>query len=182
MELRPHGKWPFWLLVGVLSLVFIYLIRGILLPFVLGMFIAYFLHPVVDRMEKAGTPRSIGTLMILASFFLTILLLSVLIVPIIAWAAFRPDRRPSRLCRRVSSRNMRRRLSRWLGGLPVATTDRHQIRRGQFFRRHGQAGGRIRRRHFSLRHGICPYTLVDFDHAGRGVLPAARLGRHGRPH
>src|SRR5579863_8028464 len=77
-------KWPFWLIIGVLFFVFIYLIRGILLPFVLGIFIAYFLHPIVDRLEKTGTPRGLAALMMLACFFFAVLLLLVLIAPAIA--------------------------------------------------------------------------------------------------
>jgi len=120
--INGQKKWPFWLMVSVLFFVFIYLIRNILLPFVLGIFIAYFLHPLVDRLEKTGTSRSIATLMVLACFFLTISLLSVLIVPVIAsqlsdLIATLPDYAAEYQQKYAPD------LSRWLGGLPVATTD-----------------------------------------------------------
>jgi len=117
-----HKKWPFWISISVLFFVFIYLIRGILLPFVLGIFIAYFLHPVVDRVERTGTPRTVATLMIMACFFLTILLLSLLIVPVIAGQlsgliAALPDYVTA------YQQTYATELSRWLGGLPAAATD-----------------------------------------------------------
>jgi predicted PurR-regulated permease PerM len=74
----------FWLSVSLLFFIFLYLIRGVLLPFVLGIFIAYLLDPPTDRMEKLGLSRTPATLAILAMFFIMVMLLSLLIVPIIA--------------------------------------------------------------------------------------------------
>src|SRR5579871_5688455 len=80
----PHKRWPFWIIIGVLLLIFIYLIRSILLPFVLGMFIAYFLHPLVDRLERRGAARGLATLAVIGSFFIIIVLLALFIAPVIA--------------------------------------------------------------------------------------------------
>jgi predicted PurR-regulated permease PerM len=55
-----------------------------LLPFVLGIFAAYFLDPAADRMEKAGFSRRLSTLIITVSFFLFLIFLSILIVPVLA--------------------------------------------------------------------------------------------------
>jgi predicted PurR-regulated permease PerM len=74
----------FWLSIGVLFFIFLFLIRSILLPFVLGIFTAYFLDPAADRLEKAGLSRGASTLVITACFFLGILLISVLIAPVLA--------------------------------------------------------------------------------------------------
>ena len=41
-----------------------------LLPFVAGMLIAYFLDPVVDRLERVGILRGIASALILMAFFL----------------------------------------------------------------------------------------------------------------
>ncbi|MDE3059918.1 MAG: AI-2E family transporter [Pseudomonadota bacterium] len=78
-----HRRWPFWIIIGILLLVFVYLIRAILLPFVLGIFIAYFLHPLVDRLEKRGAARGLATVGVLVGFFVSIVLLSLFIVPVI---------------------------------------------------------------------------------------------------
>ena len=46
MEQKTNKNWLFWLGVGLLFFLFIYLIKGILLPFVLGALIAYFLATI----------------------------------------------------------------------------------------------------------------------------------------
>ena len=119
--INGQKKWPFWLFVGILFFVFIYLIRDILLPFVLGIFIAYFLHPLVDKMQKGGMPRNIATLMIIISFFLFMLLLSLLIVPVVVGQlsdllAALPDYAADYQDKYGAE------LSYWLGGLPQAVT------------------------------------------------------------
>ena len=77
-------KGLFWIAVIVLFLLFLFLIRSILLPFVLGAFTAYFLDPAADKLEKYGLSRSLSTLIITACFFVTIILISILIIPIVA--------------------------------------------------------------------------------------------------
>ncbi|MEQ1704342.1 MAG: AI-2E family transporter [Rickettsiales bacterium] len=73
--------WLFWLTVGIVFFVFIYLIRGILLPFVLGALIAYFLDPAADKLEKYKVSRSLATAIITLSFFAILTLVSLLIIP-----------------------------------------------------------------------------------------------------
>ena len=56
---------------GCVFLVFLlHILSSILLPFVSGILIAYFLDPVTDRLEERGVPRSIATGAILLAFFL----------------------------------------------------------------------------------------------------------------
>ena len=47
----------------------IHLLSSMLLPFVAGMLIAYFLDPVVDRFEAVGIQRGIASALILLTFF-----------------------------------------------------------------------------------------------------------------
>ena len=49
-----------------------------LLPFVAGMAIAYFLDPVADRLEQFGAPRWLAATCVLL-FFVLILVLAVLL-------------------------------------------------------------------------------------------------------
>ena len=42
----------FWLVAFGVFVVAVYLLRGILLPFVLGIAVAYFLDPVADWLER----------------------------------------------------------------------------------------------------------------------------------
>ena len=51
----------FWLVGLALFLLAVYLLRGILLPFVAGMAIAYLLDPACDRLEKWGCSRTLAT-------------------------------------------------------------------------------------------------------------------------
>ena len=48
----------FWLIAALVTIAMLYVLRDMLLPFVAGMAIAYFLDPVADRLERMGTPRS----------------------------------------------------------------------------------------------------------------------------
>ncbi len=50
-------------------LVFIYATRGILLPFILGLAVAYLLDPVADRMEAVKIPRGIAAALVIFAFF-----------------------------------------------------------------------------------------------------------------
>jgi predicted PurR-regulated permease PerM len=44
----------FWLVAAIAFVGFLYLFRSILLPFVAGMILAYFLDPVADRLERSA--------------------------------------------------------------------------------------------------------------------------------
>lgn len=83
---KPENNkyWLFWLTVGLLFFVFIYLIRSILLPFILGTLIAYFLDPAADKLEEYKISRSHATVIITLSFFTILVILSLLIIPTIA--------------------------------------------------------------------------------------------------
>ena len=51
----------FWLGVLAFFIVFLYVFSSILLPFIAGMAIAYFLDPVADRLERLGLSRMPAT-------------------------------------------------------------------------------------------------------------------------
>src|SRR5579862_637188 len=72
-----------WGLALVIALILIWLLRGILLPFVAGMAIAYFLDPVANRLVRAGIGRSWATVIILLFFFIVVLALFILLAPIV---------------------------------------------------------------------------------------------------
>lgn len=75
--------WIFWLSASVLFLLFLFLIRAILLPFVLGMLVAYALDPVTDRLQTLRLSRSMATALVTVLFFLLIGLIGVLAVPLV---------------------------------------------------------------------------------------------------
>lgn len=113
-----HRRWLFWLAVGVLFFVFLFLIRGMLLPFVLGVFTAYFLDPAADRLEKHGASRLTATALITVAFFLGLLLLLMIVVPVIAQqlSALIADL-PDYL--RLFTERFMPQLEHWLDELPV---------------------------------------------------------------
>ena len=77
----------FWLVVLVLFVVFLWLFSSILLPFVAGMALAYFLDPVADRLERIGLSRMMATGLILLSFILLLVIALIIIVPLLATQA-----------------------------------------------------------------------------------------------
>lgn len=71
-----------WIAGFALSLTALYLLRGVMLPFVAGMAVAYFLDPACDWLEEKGISRMVATTLITAAFFLLAILLLVLLAPL----------------------------------------------------------------------------------------------------
>lgn len=74
----------FWVSIIVFLLLFVFLIRSILLPFVLGILTAYFLDPSTDKLERTGMSRGTATSVITVAFFVGFGVLLLLIVPVVA--------------------------------------------------------------------------------------------------
>jgi predicted PurR-regulated permease PerM len=73
----------FWLAVLAGFIVFLYLFSEILLPFIAGMAVAYFLDPVADRLQRLGLSRMMATVVILISFILIFALALTIVIPVI---------------------------------------------------------------------------------------------------
>ncbi len=71
-----------WAIGLVIFLLLLYLLRGVMLPFVAGMAVAYFLDPACDWLEKKGSSRMVATTFITAAFFLVTTLLLILLAPL----------------------------------------------------------------------------------------------------
>lgn len=71
----------FWGFAFALLLLFVYLFSPVLLPFVLGMVIAYLLNPAVNSLRVAGLGRMPASLFILFVFALVVCLFFVAIIP-----------------------------------------------------------------------------------------------------
>lgn len=74
----------FWLIAAVLFVAFLYLFSNILLPFVAGMALAYFLDPVADRLQRLGLSRFMATVVILVCFLILLTLALVVLIPVLA--------------------------------------------------------------------------------------------------
>ena len=73
----------FWLLVAIIMALSFYFLRTILLPFVIGIAVAYFLDPVVDKLEERKWNRSLATLFTLFVFLALVIFLVFLLVPVL---------------------------------------------------------------------------------------------------
>ncbi|MDB5395308.1 MAG: family transporter [Rhodospirillales bacterium] len=82
-ELALTWQTAFWLIVTAAFIVLFVLLRGVLLPFVLGMALAYVSDPAADRLEKLGLPRWLATLLVLGLTVGLGILVLILVVPII---------------------------------------------------------------------------------------------------
>jgi predicted PurR-regulated permease PerM len=66
------------------SVALLYLLSGVLLPFVAGLVLAYLLDPLADRIQRLGIGRLAATLLILVVFVLGFVLVLILVVPFAA--------------------------------------------------------------------------------------------------
>jgi predicted PurR-regulated permease PerM len=83
METKTYAKWLYRLSIGLLCAVFLYILFLLkpvwhpildilmlsLLPFLIGGFIAYLLHPLVEKIHEAGIHRGIAIMFIYILFF-----------------------------------------------------------------------------------------------------------------
>ena len=73
----------FWLAALALFVGFLFLFRSILLPFVAGMALAYFLDPVADRIQRLGLSRLAASTIILIAFLLIFVLVLMIVIPLV---------------------------------------------------------------------------------------------------
>lgn len=73
----------FWLFGLLLFLIAIYLLRGVLLPFVAGLAIAYFLNPVCDRLERMGCSRTAATVIVSVCLAIVLAAALILLLPVL---------------------------------------------------------------------------------------------------
>jgi predicted PurR-regulated permease PerM len=74
----------FWLVALVALVGLLWLLSPILLPFVVGMAIAYLLDPLANRLTKRGMSRLVAALIILGGFVLAFALLLIIVAPLLA--------------------------------------------------------------------------------------------------
>jgi len=74
----------FWLVALVTFILLLWSLQAILLPFIAGFVLAYFLDPVADALERLGLPRILATLLILVLAVLAVVFVALLVVPVLA--------------------------------------------------------------------------------------------------
>lgn len=81
MTARQHAG--FWLGFFVIFCILVYLLRDMLLPFVVGMAVAYLTDPITDRLEAWGLSRIQATTVITAAFFVIFIAGVLVLVPLL---------------------------------------------------------------------------------------------------
>ena len=81
--MRVERQVLFWLSAAVVLVLLIGLLRPILLPFVAGIVIAYFLNPAADLMTRAGLSRPIASVLIVAVALCVIAAALIFLVPLL---------------------------------------------------------------------------------------------------
>lgn len=77
----------FWLGATAVFILFVYVFRSVLLPFVAGLALAYFMDPVADFFERRGLSRLASTIVILLGFVIALVIALAVIVPILVTQA-----------------------------------------------------------------------------------------------
>ena len=80
---RPARLARFWGLVALVTFALLWLLSGILTPFVAGLIIAYILDPAVSFLERRKVRRWIGALVLICAVALILLMITVILLPVI---------------------------------------------------------------------------------------------------
>lgn len=81
MALPVQEQTKYWGIITAVLLVMLWFLGDVILPFVLGGAIAYFLDPVADRLETMGLSRVLATVVITVFALILFVLVALLIVP-----------------------------------------------------------------------------------------------------
>ncbi|WP_422642080.1 AI-2E family transporter [Zavarzinia sp.] len=94
--MSARGQLLFWTGVVAVFCLLVWALAPVLLPFVVGMAIAYLLDPVVDWLDRHGISRPFGTALIMAGAVLVVLIVGLALFPmlrdqVIAFGQALPD-------------------------------------------------------------------------------------------
>lgn len=83
MSYLQEKSFQFWGAFILALIAFIWLFNPILSPFVVGFVVAYLLNPIVQKLARRGIPRWLSAFVILAIFFITMIVGLMLAVPVL---------------------------------------------------------------------------------------------------
>ncbi|MEL6088467.1 AI-2E family transporter [Bartonella schoenbuchensis] len=75
----------FWLGTLIFFVIFMFVFGSVLLPFVAGLVLAYFLNPIVQLLEKVGIRRVFGTILITLFIVVVFVAALTILIPIVSW-------------------------------------------------------------------------------------------------
>lgn len=79
--MKIERQFLFWLVAFAVALAFVALLKDVLLPFIVGMILAYALNPIADAMVRRGLPRVMASAIVVGLFVVTIGLAFWFLVP-----------------------------------------------------------------------------------------------------
>ncbi|MEM6389189.1 MAG: AI-2E family transporter, partial [Pseudomonadota bacterium] len=83
MALPIRQQVSYWSLAALVFLLLMWALGDVILPFIVGMAIAYFLDPVADRLEAMGLSRIMATVLISITVLLIFVLALLIVVPVL---------------------------------------------------------------------------------------------------
>ncbi|MEM8785454.1 MAG: AI-2E family transporter, partial [Pseudomonadota bacterium] len=83
VPLPVAGSWRAWIFFIALFLLVLWLLRGVLLPFVVSIAIAYLADPLADRLERLGLSRTVATFVLMALSFVVMAAVLLLGLPLL---------------------------------------------------------------------------------------------------
>ncbi len=84
MSIPLTRQLAFWVIASIALLIFVWLFKAVLTPFILGSVIAYLLNPLVKRFSTKGIKRTTSSALIITVFFAIVTIIIVIVAPIIA--------------------------------------------------------------------------------------------------
>lgn len=81
MSLPVKDQLRYWGIATLVFVVVLWALGDVLLPFVIGSAIAYFIDPVADRLERAGLSRAAATAVITICAILLAVIMALLVIP-----------------------------------------------------------------------------------------------------
>jgi predicted PurR-regulated permease PerM len=81
LPIRDQAK--YWGIAALVFLAMLYLLGNVILPFIVGGAIAYFLDPLADRLERLGLSRVLATVVISLAALLVVVLLVLAVIPML---------------------------------------------------------------------------------------------------
>lgn len=83
MALPVQVQVRYWGIAAVVFLALMWVLGDVILPFVIGMAVAYFLDPVADRLETLGFSRALATVTITLIAGLIFMLMALMVLPLL---------------------------------------------------------------------------------------------------
>ncbi|MEM1234731.1 MAG: AI-2E family transporter, partial [Pseudomonadota bacterium] len=87
MALPNRTQTLYWSIAALIVALALWYLGSVIVPFIIGMAIAYFLDPVADRLETMGCSRVLATVIITVAAVMIFVLLVILVVPTLAQQA-----------------------------------------------------------------------------------------------